>query len=100
MGNGVMNIHGNYIEYRTGYATDPKSDQKFPGMIISSNFGGHPLYVKMVKNNGSVLYRRIGRLYKLNNKKKDILRPTYVYVAVQKAGMHSGKTHMFEFFKT
>lgn len=56
MGNGTMNIHGNYIEYRTGYATDPKSDQKFPGMIISSNFGGHPLYVKMVKNNGSVFY--------------------------------------------
>ena len=100
MGNGQMDLRGSYIEYRSSYATDPKSNQKFPGIIISSNFGGHPLYVKMVKNNGSVLYRRVGRLYKLNKNKKDMLRPTYVYLAVQKAGMHTGKTHMFEFFKT
>jgi hypothetical protein len=95
-----MNTKANYIEYRAAYATDPKSGQKFPGMIISSNFVGHPLYVKMVKGTGSVLYRRIGSLHKINSKGKDELINAYVYVAVQKAGMHVGKTHMFEFFKT
>ena len=99
-GNGRMNTSSDYIEYRTAYQTDAKSKQKFPGMIISSNFGGHPLYVKLVKGSGSVLYRRIGVLEKLNKKGKNSLRNAYVYVAVQKAGMHSGKTHVFEYFKT
>jgi hypothetical protein len=100
-GDGKMNPKKNYIEYRTAYSTNPKTKQRFAGMIVTSNLGENaPLFMKVVKKNDSVLYRRVGLIEKINKKGKNEMKPTYVYLAVQKAGLHVGKTHLFEFFKS
>lgn len=98
-GRGIMNVKSDYVEYRSDYITDSKSGQRFAGLIATTNYIGNPLFVKIVKGDGSMLYRRVGRLEKRNKKGNDKLGAA-VYMAVQKAGMHVGKTHIYEFFKS
>lgn len=98
-GKGIMNVKSDYIEYRSDYVTDSKSGQRFAGLIATTNYISNPLFVKIVKGDGSMLYRRVGRLEKRNKKGDDKLGAA-VYMAVQKAGMHVGKTHIYEFFKS
>ena len=100
-GPGIMKPKSNYVEYRTGHAFYGKNKQRFAGMIVTSNLGENaPLFMKVVKKGDTVLYRRVGQISKFNQKGEDEMQDTYVYLAVQKAGMHVGKTHMFEFFKS
>lgn len=97
-GTGVIG-NGRNIEYRGKYHTD-RFGNRFPGIVITSNYNGDPLYVKIRKGNNTVLYRRIGVVSKLDNKGKNQINPAYIYVSVQKAGFHYDNKHMFEFFKT
>lgn len=101
-GSGKMDATKDSFEWRSLYATDSKSGQQFPGIIVSTNFSKKaPLYVKMVKKDATVLYRRVGGVSKVDGKGKVVSNKTaVVYLPIQKAGLHVGRTHIYEFFKT
>lgn len=75
----------------------------FYGLIATTNVKSNSLFVKIVKGKNSVLYKRVGAIsvYDVDKKtgKREKLDTVSVYMAVQKAGFHSGNVHMYEFYK-
>lgn len=100
-GDNKVKHKSSYFEKRSpGVMIQEKSKVKFPGVIMTTNYLGNPAFVKMEKGGQSVLYKRVGRLFRQNKKGNQNINPCYIYMAVQKAGFHSKNSHTFELFKT
>ena len=106
-GNGHLSHDDQHqVEWR-GVTIRTKEKNHFSGIIATSvsprGTLSHPIYIKIKKGNETMLYKRIGVINKMAESKKgskQIMDPLFVYVAVQKAGLHipSKKIHMFEFY--